>query len=243
MKSLGTALAIIGTAAVAGLVAREVIIRRERRAPAELKPIVRQGKNPVIPLVAGWSITSEHVETVTSQLSQFTGPVGLLIHTQGGHFQPVMQIAQAVRRHGNVTAIVPYYALSGGTLIALAAKSVQLWPHAALGPVDPQIGCFSAGALEAVLLAKSPENIDDYTLGLAHEGRKALSETKRLLRSLIGDNAAAMQRLVSGGIPHSYPISYEEAKGLGLPVQRVQPDAASRSATQALVADRRYLET
>jgi hypothetical protein len=237
MSKLLTALGIIGGGVVASLAAREIIIRLEESRAPEPKPILRQGAKPVIPLIAGCSITSEHVESVTSRLSEFAGPVGLLIHTSGGYFQPVMQIAKAVQRHGNVTAIVPYYALSGGTLIALAAKSVQLWPHASLGPVDPQVGPFSAGALEAILLAKSPENIDDYTLGLAHEGRKALSETKRLLKSLIGDNAAAMQRLVSGGLPHSYPISFEEAKGLGLPVQRIQPDAASRTITKALVGD------
>ena len=236
MSKLLTALGIIGGSVAVSLAAREIMIRRESR-PAEPKPILRQGAKPVIPLIAGCSITSEHVESVTSRLSEFAGPVGLLIHTSGGYFQPVMQIAKAVKRHGNVTAIVPFYALSGGTLIALAAKSVQLWPHASLGPVDPQIGPFSAGALEAILLAKSPENIDDYTLGLAHEARKALSETKRLLKSLIGDNAAAMQRLVSGGLPHSYPISFEEAQGLGLPVQRIQPDAASRTITKALVGD------
>jgi ClpP class serine protease len=191
---------------------------------------------PVIPLIASCAITSEHVESVTDRLSELAGPVGLMIHTNGGYFQPVMQLARAVQRHGKVTAIVPYYALSGGTLIALAAKSVHLWPHAALGPVDPQIGPFSAGALAAVLQAKSPEHIDDYTLGLAHESRKALAETTRLLRSLIGDNAAAMQRLVSGGLPHSYPITFEEAKGLGLAVERIQPNAHSRTLTQALVS-------
>jgi ClpP class serine protease len=191
---------------------------------------------PVIPLIAGCAITSEHVELVTSRLSEFAGPVGLLIHTNGGYFQPVMQLARAVQRHGKVTAIVPYYALSGGTLIALAAKSVQLWPHAALGPVDPQVGPFSAGALAAVLQAKSPENIDDYTLALAHESRKALAETTRLLKSLIGDNAAAMQRLVSGGLPHTYPITFEEAKGLGLPVERIQPNADARTVIKSLLA-------
>lgn len=34
--------------------------------------------------------------------------------------------------------MIPHYAMSGGTLIALAADEIQLDRHAALGPVDPQ---------------------------------------------------------------------------------------------------------
>jgi len=236
MNKTITALGIVGGTTLAALGVRHLL--RSEDSPPEALPVLRQGAKPIIPLITSCAVTSDHVETVTSQLSEFSGPVGLLIHTHGGYFQPVMQIARAVQRHGNVTAIVPYYALSGGTLIALAAKSLQLWPHAALGPVDPQVGPFSAGALAAVLLAKSPENIDDYTLALAHESRKALAETTRLLRSLIGDNAAAMQRLVSGGLPHTYPITFEEAKGLGLAVERVQPSAASRTLTEGLISRR-----
>ena len=232
-KALAT-LGLISGGALVGLAARQ-LLRQESRPP-EPPRVLQQGTMSVIPLITACGITSDHVELVTSRLSEFAGPVGLLIHTKGGYFQPVMQLARAVQRHGKVTAIVPYYALSGGTLIALAARSVQLWPHAALGPVDPQVGPFSAGALAAVLQAKSPENIDDYTLALAHESRKALAETTRLLKSLIGDNAAAMQRLVSGGLPHSYPITFEEAKGLGLAVERIQPAATSRTITESLVS-------
>ena len=61
------------------------------------------------------------------------------------------QIASALADHdGHVTAVVPHYAMSGGTLIALAADEVVLDAHAALGPVDPQLGRYPAGSLVEV---------------------------------------------------------------------------------------------
>lgn len=41
---------------------------------------------------------------------------------------------------GRVTVLVPHYAMSGGTLIVLAADEIVMDPNAVLGPVDPQLG-------------------------------------------------------------------------------------------------------
>ena len=49
-----------------------------------------------------------------------------------------------------VTAVVPHYAMSGGTLIALAADEIVVDAHAALGPVDPQLGQYPAASLVEV---------------------------------------------------------------------------------------------
>ena len=51
-----------------------------------------------------------------------------------------MQIARAVEAHpAKVTAYVPVYAMSGGTLIALAADEIVMGEFSVLGPIDPQI--------------------------------------------------------------------------------------------------------
>ena len=52
-----------------------------------------------------------------------------------------------------MTAVVPHYAMSGGTLIALAADEIVLDAHAALGPVDPQLGQYPAASLVEVVRA------------------------------------------------------------------------------------------
>lgn len=68
-------------------------------------------------------------------------PISLILHTPGGIALAALQIAKAIKSHkGKVTVYVPHYAMSGGTLIALAADEIAMGKHAVLGPVDPQIG-------------------------------------------------------------------------------------------------------
>lgn len=75
------------------------------------------------------------------QLTDPTVPVDVVLHTPGGLVLAAGQIAQALKDHpAKVTVFVPHYAMSGGTLIALAADEIVMAPHAVLGPVDPQLG-------------------------------------------------------------------------------------------------------
>ncbi|SRR5258706_1442994 len=53
-------------------------------------------------------------------------PLDIVLHTPGGLVLATLQIARAIHKHkGKVTAFVPHYAMSGGTLIALAANETQ----------------------------------------------------------------------------------------------------------------------
>ncbi|HEX3429040.1 MAG TPA: ATP-dependent Clp protease proteolytic subunit, partial [Candidatus Limnocylindrales bacterium] len=55
------------------------------------------------------------------QLTDPSRPIDLILHTPGGLVLAAAQIAQALRRHqAKVSVFVPHYAMSGGTLIALA---------------------------------------------------------------------------------------------------------------------------
>jgi ClpP class serine protease len=82
-------------------------------------------------------------------------PIDIVLHTPGGLVIASMQIAAALRRHGGkITAFVPHLALSGGTLIALAADRIVMAPHAMLGPIDPQIGGVPAASLARVVREK-----------------------------------------------------------------------------------------
>jgi ClpP class serine protease len=161
-------------------------------------------------------------------------PVDIILHTPGGLVLAALQIARAVEAHpAKVTALVPHYAMSGGTLIALAADEIRMTNHSVLGPIDPQLGQ-SSGAAPAASLLKVVEQkpiaeIDDQTLILADVGRKALDQiqnaAKRLLRGKMPEDQAdqVARALSEGRYTHDHPIFADEAKALGLNVSTEMP--------------------
>jgi ClpP class serine protease len=156
--------------------------------------------------------------------------IEMILHTPGGMVIAARQIATALADHdGPVTAVVPHYAMSGGTMIALAADEIVIDTHATLGPVDPQLGQYAAASL--VRVAASPGDHDDQTLLLADIGRKALVQveafTTRLLeRQLEPRRAREVARLLSTGTwTHDHPLLLEDLRGLGLPARAPVPRA------------------
>jgi ClpP class serine protease len=152
-------------------------------------------------------------------------PIDLIIHTPGGLVLASAQIANALKRHrGKVTVFVPHYAMSGGTLLALAADEIVMDPNAVLGPVDPQLGQHPAVSILSVLERKEMKDIDDQTLILADIGRKALVQVQVLVRDLLVKHMTLEKAeplavsLSTGTWTHDYAITAEEAKSLGLPV-------------------------
>jgi ClpP class serine protease len=149
--------------------------------------------------------------------------IEIILHTPGGLVLAASQIARALRDHdGPVIAVVPHYAMSGGTLIALAADEIVIDAHAALGPVDPQLGQYPAASL--VEVARLPGKHDDETLLLADVGRKALRQVEGTVRDLLSKQmddkrAAEVAELLSSGVwTHDHPLMARELEQLGLPI-------------------------
>ena len=150
-------------------------------------------------------------------------PIEIVLHTPGGLVLAASQIAKALRDHdGRVTAVIPHYAMSGGTLIALAADEIRMDTHAALGPVDPQLGNMAAASYVAV--AATPGKHDDQTLLYADLGRKAIRQVEYLARRLIErhsppERAREVAHLLATGVwTHDHPLMASDLTGLGLPV-------------------------
>src|SRR4029450_6339264 len=121
-------------------------------------------------------------------------PIDLVVHTPGGLVLAAGQIAHALRRHrAKVTVFVPHYAMSGGTLIALAADEIVLDPNAVLGPVDPQLGESPAASVLTVLDKKKPDDIEDKTFILADVSRKAITQVRRTVQDLLSERMPADQ--------------------------------------------------
>ena len=165
------------------------------------------------------------------KLTDTSRPIDLIMHTPGGLVLAAGQIANALRRHeAKVTVFVPHYAMSGGTLIALAADEIVMDHNAVLGPVDPQVGQSPAASVLTVLERKEAKDIDDQTLILADIARKALAQMRTTVRELLAARMPPAQadaladKLSRGGWTHDYPITAEEAKALGLPVSTDVPE-------------------
>jgi len=157
-------------------------------------------------------------------------PIDLVLHTPGGLVLAATQIARAInRRKGKVTVYVPHYAMSGGTLIALAADEIVMSEHAVLGPVDPQLGQYPAASLLKVLDQKSKDRIDDETFIMADQARKAIAQLQATVQELlqgkypdaVADTLAVT--LCEGRWTHDFAITFDYAKELGLHVSSDMP--------------------
>ena len=165
------------------------------------------------------------------QLTDDEVPLDIVLHTPGGLVLAATQIARAIQAHkGKATVFVPHYAMSGGTLIALAADEIVMCHHSVLGPIDPQLGGQPAASIIKVAEEKPIAEVDDQTLVLADVGRKAIAQVEAAATALLSgrmdaeDARALAAKLATGTWTHDYPIAAEEARTLGLPISTDMPD-------------------
>lgn len=157
-------------------------------------------------------------------------PIDLILHTPGGLALASLQIARAIRRHpAKVTAFVPHHAMSGGTLIALAADEIVMCEDAVLGPVDPQVNGYPAASVLRATERKEAKDLDDETLIYADQAEMAITQLRKCIVELLegrltGSAAEFVARQLSEGQwTHDYPISPREVAWLGLPVGTGMP--------------------
>ena len=139
--------------------------------------------------------------------------VTVVLHTGGGLVTACVMIADALRRFPKSRAIVPYMALSGGTLIALNARRLEMGRSAALSAVDPLVDGWRAKHI--------PERTAKLH-ALAQEAYQAVSTyLEETLTHRLGDPRAverAMQVFMGHAAPHSWPVRSREVAALGLHV-------------------------
>jgi ClpP class serine protease len=165
------------------------------------------------------------------QMTDDEVPLDIVLHTPGGIVLAALQIVRAIHEHkAKVTVFVPHYAMSGGTLIALAADEIVMSKHSVLGPIDPQLGQSPAASIIKVVEQKPISEIDDQTLIQADVGRKAIAQVKAaagdlLQRRLSADKAEALaEKLATGTWTHDYPIWATTAQEFGLLVNTNIPN-------------------
>lgn len=195
--------------------------------------IHRQERRSLLGFSVARHIDLEDAQTIIAAIKETPRdlPIDLVLHTPGGLVLAAMQIARAVEAHpSKVTVYVPVYAMSGGTLIALAADEIVMGEFSVLGPIDPQIAGLPAASIAKVPKIKPVEQVFDLTLVLADVSEKALDQVKRgaveLLTPQMEESAARAlaEKLAGGHWTHDYALTAEEARSLGLPVKVAMPN-------------------
>ncbi len=213
---------------------REQAIRSIEKAHGTrvITMIHRQERRSLFGFSVSRHIDLEDAQTIIAAIKETpdTVPIDLVLHTPGGLVLAAMQIARAVEAHpAKVTVYVPVYAMSGGTLIALAADEIVLGEFSVLGPIDPQILGLPAASIVKARDSKPVAEVMDLTLVLADVSEKALAQVKRGAVEIMTpriDQAAAealADKLAGGHWTHDYALTASEAKSLGLPVKVGMP--------------------
>jgi len=208
--------------------ARQIATIQRERGSRVITMIHRQETRSFFSIPVSRMITLEDAQQIIPAIQQTPSdkPIDLILHTPGGMVLAAMQIARAIRAHpSKVTVHVPVYAMSGGTLLALAANEIVMDDFSVLGPIDPQImGVPAAGFVEVKNLKPIGE-VNDVTLMFAGISEKALKQVKAGALELIGDRLpsekaiALVDKLAGGQWTHDYALTAKEARDLGLNVK------------------------
>lgn len=132
-----------------------------------------------------------------------TKGLDLILHTPGGDVAATESLIDYVQSlyDGNVRAIVPQLAMSGGTLMALSCTEIVMGRQSSIGPIDPQInGMPAQGILEEFELAAQQIAVDPtriplwqpiigkYWPTLITSSRHAINWSEQLLKKYLTNN-------------------------------------------------------
>jgi hypothetical protein len=207
------------------------------------------------PNIDGTEINDEDKNGFMTAVHKLDRKLGLdlLLHTPGGSIAATESIVDYLKSTfgKDVRAIVPQIAMSAGTMIACACKSIVMGRQSNLGPVDPQYGQISAaGVLEEFQAAfddikKDPDKariwqfiIGQYTPSFLGQCQNAVDWAKDFVRSALTDNmldgkpnkdtlaTQIVEKLTdfSGTKAHSRHIHYHECRSIGLKIELLEDD-------------------
>jgi len=153
-------------------------------------------------------------------------PIDVILHTHGGLVGPTMQIAEVLAKRRKTRTYVPFFAHSGGTLIALSTEKIFMGKGAALGPIDVQFAGRPAHDIIRI--------VEELGNDASAEWRSLAKNAKRVLKDWSSDvcklinkshkgwfgrrGCALAVTLTSGEMYHGRSINFSEAKKLHINV-------------------------
>ena len=157
-----------------------------------------------------------------------------LIHTPGGSVDAVEKIVTVLRnRTDDYRAIVPSWAKSGGTVIALSSSRILLGINSELGPIDPQMRIPDFGQVPAEFLGEDesqPEIVRKMAQTSVKRARVLAEKYLRdgMLRKVKVTDVKKVVRKISSAQSygsHGAVIDHTEAEALGLAVEYLEPSS------------------
>ena len=229
-----------------------------------LKKLSNKTSRNVIAYYSAWQqkgssfvtgITDEDREAFMQVIHKMDREKGLdlILHTPGGSTAATCSLVLYLREmfDRNIRAIVPHTAMSGGTMIACACKSIIMGKHSSIGPIDPQLNGISAqGVLEEFERAykemkEDPQKMNvwqfilsKYTPSFIGDCEQAIQWAEEFTREQLESNMfyeendkstksaidMIIKKLINyyNAINHSRQINYKEAKGIGLKIEMLE---------------------
>jgi len=183
-------------------------------------------------------IVLEDAETILQQIRSTPPdkPIDLILHTPGGVALAAEMMSMAIKFHPeNVTVIVPFYAMSGGSLMSLAADKIKMERYSMLGPVDPQIptpdgNTWPAGSLESLVTLKPLQKVSDRMIVMADVARLEIENAIAFVMWLLEERMSKEEAkrvaefFAHGYMSHSTPITLDVVKAVGLDVEEGIPE-------------------
>jgi tetratricopeptide (TPR) repeat protein len=124
------------------------------------------------------------VETVKAQPNS-SPKLCLVLETTGGYIETVKRLVDVMRRHyRHISFVVPNYAYSAGTVLALSGDQIYMDYYSILGPIDPQMADETGQALLPGLgyLAKFEELLETINAAKAKDPNAKQAELAYLIK-------------------------------------------------------------
>lgn len=208
-------------------------------------------KSKLLVLISHKSLGIGVVLSINSMIRKMDRAGGLesldvLLDSGGGDLDSAYKILQILKSHAKrVTVVVPFYAKSAATLIALGADSLQMCRAGELGPIDPQVLDPDSGMMVPALSIKNAMDFineasnpivaaslaDKISPMLIGAYRNAEDASKQCLNEIFAAKVTddkERERLVGVFtkelLSHGYPMSRDFLEKHGIPVIELKED-------------------
>lgn len=197
--------------------------------------IIKNGSPKGLFDMSGIMIDRDMHVKITKKLHKFNNePLDIYFHTPGGEIFATQAISRLLQNYkGKIRAVIPLYAMSGGTYLTLSCDEIYMGDTSCLGPIDPQLGNLfkygSAKAWDKVVKVKG-KKAEDSSISFDMMGKQYTKTMSKQLDNLLKDkipNEKTRKKMVKllteGSVEHGLPLTKEDLRKNGLNIKEFLP--------------------